>query len=170
MKGNKNLINNDKSQVIALMGIILVVSVFAISSIASDLANVDIELSSQKSTSLLSEYIIIKDAFGKSLNYNLADKVEKDTLNDKWLYYGDIDKIDPVDPEDSIFIKTVKEFYSMELEHDIFFNAELNDWYIAHPSGSDGIYHLDVTLTLENRETRFVEDVTYSIMCLPYVE
>ena len=159
----KKFKNNNNSQVIALMGIILVVSVFAISSIAADLANIDIELSSKKSISLLNEYIIIKDAFGKSLNYNLTDKSKEDTLNDRYLFYGNISNINDK------FKDTVDIFYQMEIKHDIFFNAVLNDWYVAHPGSTDGIYYLNVTLTLENRETRFVEDLTYSIICLPYV-
>ena len=157
----KNLKNNDKSQIIALMGILLVISVFAISSIATDLANIDIDLSSETSISLLKEYNFVKDAFPRSLTYNLADDV--DEINDKVLFYGDISNLDTV-----VFDETVDEFYQMELEHDIFFNAELNKYYIAHPGSSDGVYHLEVTLTLKNRNTEFVEDVIYSIMCIPY--
>ena len=150
--------NND-SQLIALMGVMLVISVFAISSIAADLANLDIQLTGEKSTSLLNEYILIKDSFGKCLNYNLSDEI--DEVNFKEKFYGKLINIP------SAFQNTTEEFYEMELQHDILFDAELNDYYVAHPGSSDGIYILDVTLTLENKNTRFVENVKYSIICLP---
>ncbi len=75
MKSNKKirqLQKNNNSQLIALMGVILVISVFTISSIAADLSNLDIQLSGERAVSLLPEYILVKDAFIKSLNYNLA--------------------------------------------------------------------------------------------------
>lgn len=151
--------NNDDSQLIALMGVMLVISVFAISSIAADLANLDIQLTGEKSVSLLDEYIIVKDSFGKSLNYNLSEKIEN--IGNEEKFYGNMENLT------DCFQNTLDEFYEMEIQHDILFDAVLNDYYVAHPGSSDGIYTLDVTLSLENKNTRFVENVKYSIMCLP---
>ena len=147
--------NND-SQLIALMGVMLVISVFTISSIAADLANLDIQLTGEKSISLLNEYILIKDSFGKCINYNLSDY---DNVKER--FCGNISNL-PL-----AFKNTTDEFYNMSLQHDILFDAELNDYYVAHPGSNDGIYILDVTLSLENKNTRFVENVKYSIICLP---
>ena len=71
----RNLYQNKNSQMIILMGIILVISVFTISSLAADIANLDIVISGERAISLLPEFICIKDAFCLSLNYNLADNI-----------------------------------------------------------------------------------------------
>jgi hypothetical protein len=150
--------NNNDSQLIALMGVMLVISVFAISSIAADLANLDIQLTGEKSISLLDEYLIIKDSFGKSLNYNLSEKIEE--IDNEEKLYGNMENLT------DCFQNTLDEFYEMELQHDILFDAVLNDYYVAHPGSSDGVYILNVTLNLENKNTRYIENVKYSIMCL----
>lgn len=163
MKNNgntyRNLHQNKSSQMILLMGVVLVISVFAISSIAADLANLDIVVSSEKAISLLPEFICIKDTFCLSLNYNLAEDIT--IQGDKMVFYGNISNLT------SKFEQTVNEYYLLELQHDILFNAELNDYWVAHVGSTDGVYHLNVTLSLENRNTRYTENVLYSIMCKP---
>lgn len=155
----RNLYQNKNSQIIILMGVVLVISVFAISTLAADIANLDIVISSERATSLLSEFICIKDTFNLSINYNLADNIT--IQNNKMVFYGNISNITKA------FNQTLEEYYLLELQHDILFDAEINDYWVAHPGGTDGIYHINVTLSLENRNTRYTEDVLYSIMCKP---
>ena len=155
----RTLNQNKNSQMITLMGILLVVTVFTMASLAADITNLDIVISSERAISLLPEFICIKDSFCHSLNYNLADNIT--IQNNEMLFYGNISNITEV------FSYTTNEYYLLELQHDILFDAQLNDCWVVHSGSTDGVYYLNVTLSLENRNTRYTEDVLYSIMCKP---
>ena len=159
----RSLYQNKNSQMIVLMGIVLAISVFMISSLTAEITNLDTVISTERSTSLQSEFTCIKETFALSLNYNLAEKI---TMQGNELrFYGNIDNITKA------FEQTRDEYIVLELQHDILFEAELNDpsyWY-EHPGGTDYVYHVNVTLSLEDRDTRIAENVLYSIVCRPLI-
>ena len=155
----KRSLRKENSQMIVLMGIVLAISVFAVSSLAVDISNLDIVLLTEQSTSLLTEFTSIKETFAFSLNYNLVDDIQYQL--DGLIFQGDINNLSKA------FDKTKDEYYSLELQHDILFDAKLNGYRVAHPGSTDGLYHIDVTLYLENRNTCYTEDVTYAIKCMP---
>lgn len=153
--------HNKNSQMIVIMGIILAVSVFAISSLSADIANLDLVISTERSTSLLSEFTCVKESFAYSLNYNLAENITIE--NDELWFYGNISNITKA------FEQTKDEYIVLELQHDILLEAELNKYWYAKPGATDYIYHVNVTLSLENQDTRITEDIIYSIVCKPLI-
>ena len=157
MKKNKGLIKNNDSQIIILMGIILAVSVFTISSFGSNLSNLDIVLISDRSESLLNEFTSVKESFVYSLNYDLADNIVYD--DDGLIFYGNINNLP------AVFETTKQKYYNLELKHDIIFDAKLNDYYILHPLGTDDLYQVEITLMIISKETTICEDVRYTIIC-----
>ena len=155
------LINNKKGQAIVLMGIILAVSVFVMSSLAAEINNLDIVISTERSISLLPEFNSIKESFILSLNYNLVENIVLE--GNKMKFYGNISNIT------SAFNQTVDEYYVLGLQHDLLFEAELHNYWVAHPGGADNIYYINTTLSLENQDTRYTEEVLYSIICIPLI-
>ncbi len=146
---------------IVLMGIVVVLSVFAISSLAADVADINIVISSERASSLLPEFNFVKETFALALNYNLAENI---TLQDnETLFYGNIRNIKDA------FNQTRDEYYILELQHDKLFDAELNDppYWVAHPGSTDNIYHVSCTISLEDHDACYTEDVLYSIVCKP---
>jgi len=155
----RGLHHNENSQIMVLMGIVLVTSVFVLSSLAANLANLDIMIASERATSLLPEFTHIKETFGLALNYNLADNISM--KNNEMIFHGNSGNIT------AAFNKTRNEYHILALQHDILFNADLHNYWVAHPGGMDCIYYVNVTLHLENRDTRYTENVLYSIICRP---
>ena len=157
---HRKIYSEKKSQMIVLMGVVLSISIFVISSLAADIANLDIVVPSERFISLVPEFTNVKNAFGKALNYNLASNI---TLkNNQMLFIGNITDIYEA------FSQTKNEFYKLELQHDIIFDAKLNNYWYKRPLSSDNIYQVNITLSLDDRNTRIVEDVLYSIVCKPY--
>ena len=158
MKIKKSFMKNNDSQLIVLMGIILAISVFTVSYLASDIANLDVVISSERSESLLKEFSSIKESFVYSLNYNLVYNIKFDI--DGLKFYGDIHDLSEA------FEKTKEEYYDIELMHDIIFDAKLNEYTALLPGGTDGIYQVEVTLMLKSKDTTYTEDVSYIIICI----
>ena len=103
INGKKN-----RAQLITIMGIILAISIFIISSLAAEIANIDFVVSSGESTSLLTEFKNVKDTFVISLNYNLIDNIyfeQNNEYKDESYLYGDIDNLG------TAFNKTKDEYY-----------------------------------------------------------
>lgn len=149
-----------KSQMIVLMGVVLSISVFVITSLAADIANLDIIVPSERFISLIPEFTTVKGSFGKALNYNLVTAI---TLEDnQMIFMGNITDIHKA------FNQTKNEFRYIELQHDILFDATLNGYWYARPLSSDNIYHVNISLSLDDRTTRMTEDVVYSIVCKAY--
>ena len=156
----RGLHHNENSQIMVLMGIVLVTSVFVLSSLAANLANLDIMIASERATSLLPEFTHIKETFALAMNYNLADNITIE--NNEMIFYGNISGMT------AAFNQTRDEYHVLALQHDILFNAYLHNYWVAHPGGMDCIYYVNVTLHLENRDTRYTENVLYSIICRPH--
>lgn len=155
---NKKSQGDQKAQMIVLMGVILAISVFIIASIPSQIVNMEGAISREQATSLLSEFVHIKEVFGKSLNYNLAD-INVD--NDPITFYGEIDDIT------ESFEKTKDSLYLLELNQDILFDAyhDTNWYWFSHTSLDGLVYKVQVTITLDDGETQISEHVEYLIIC-----
>jgi len=162
-KNNKltNLYKDRHSQMIVIMGIILAISVFAISSLSADISNLDIIITTERSSVLNSEFTGIKETFATSLNYNLAEKITIE--NGEMNFYGNISNITKA------FNQTIDEFVNLELKYDMILEANLNKYWYAKPGSTDYVYHVNVTISLENQDTRISEDVIYSIVCRPII-
>lgn len=160
---------------IVIMGIVLAISVFMLASIAAEIANLDVIVSTSEAITLPSEFSNLKEAFGSVLNYNLANVIiitdlgggptglgdlTEDDLNETFLT-GDITNLTKA------FNQTRDEFHQIELRYGRIFDARLNRYWYAYKG--DGIYSVDVTLMLDNGDAIVTEDVVYSIVCLPYI-
>ena len=145
--------SNDKGQMIVLMGITLAISVFFMGYIASEISNIDADISSELRSSLVPEFISVRETFGTSLNFNLV------TVSNG-IMYGEIK-----DVEDA-FERTVDEFSTLELYRDTLFKATLNDHWFSH-FDDDGyyVYNVEVTIELYDKNDHISEDVVYSIVC-----
>jgi len=159
----RSLHQNKNSQMIVLMGLLLAISVLAMSSLATEISNLNIVVSSERSTSPLTEFICIRETFGKALNHNLVDDIEYDGKL-KLMFYGDFYNITDA------FNQTRDEFYTLELQHDNLFDAIPNKYWYSHKS-DDGnyVYRIDVTISLDNGNTYITEDILYSIICTPKI-
>ncbi len=162
--------NTENGQMIILMGVLLALSVYSIAAISSQLVDIDVVVSRERSTSLLPEFNQIKEAFGKSLNYNLLDNIYYGA--GYWyfgVFYGDIESIE------GAFNITRDIYYTIELSYDIFFDAKLKNvdqftgnpgyWYSHNSSFYGHVYNVEVTIILDNGETSITEDVEYYIVC-----
>lgn len=156
----RKIYDEKKSQMIILMGVVLSISVFILAALAADIANLDIVVPSERFISLVPEFTNVKEAFGKALNYNLVTSIT--SQNNQMVFMGNITNISKA------FNKTKDEFYDLELQHDILFDAKLNDYWYARPLSTDNIYHISVYISLDDRNTRIAEDVVYSIVCKAY--
>lgn len=168
----------NEGQMIALMGIVLAISVFMISSLAAEIANVDFIVITRDAGSLAGEFSDIKETFGVALNYNLVDIfIYKYTggpsggdiqarINESF-FDGDINKIE------TAFNQTKDEYFNLYFRRGIFFDAVLNEpWYYSHEEeityGNNTVfYSVDITLYLDDGDSRMAEDVTYLIACTP---
>ena len=151
---------NDNAQILTLLSFLLITSVMIISSLAAEIANIDLVVTSDIDSSLQTEFTSIKETFGKSLNYNLTDieVIDPDSrLN------GNIDAL-----EDSF--ENVKFFYyQLALNRSYLFDANINlCWYgyeeNVRSKWYDIIYYVDVTLMLNDGASCISEDLVYSII------
>jgi hypothetical protein len=166
-----------KGQMIVIMGIILALSVFMIGSIAAEIANLDVVVSTESTTYLLPEFNNIKENFGIALNYNLADI----TINT--IGIGEVDpewgidlrknesRIDGnINQISAAFNQTRDEYHRLELKYGKLFDASLDRYWYSHRSQilkgaiTNKIYYVEATLFLEDGKARVTEKVTYSIV------
>jgi hypothetical protein len=162
--------NNNHAQLITIMGIILAISIFIISSLAAEIANIDFVVSSGESTSLSAEFKNIRDTFVVALNYNLIDNlyIEQNNDNkDESYLYGSIDNLG------TAFNQTKDEYYFLYLQHGIFFDAQLNDsWYSHEEEIQDEnsvFYWVKFTLSLNDGNSFITEDIERLIICTPEI-
>ena len=167
-----------KGQMIVIMGIILALSVFMIGSIAAEIANLDVVVSTEPSTYLLPEFNNIKENFGITLNYNLADITINTTgvgeIDAQWgidlrknesRLDGNINQIA------TAFNQTRDEYHRLELKYGKLFDATLDRYWYSHRSHilrgaiTNKIYYVEATLFIEDGKARVTEKVTYSIVC-----
>jgi len=169
----KGIRSTDSAQMIVLMGIVLAISVFMLSSIAAEIANLDVIVTTSEAITLPSEFSNLKEAFVRAFNYNLADVtiitdlvfaelegLTEDDLNETFLI-GDITNLTKA------FNQTRDEFHQIELRYGRIFDARLNRYWYAYKG--DGIYFVDVTLMLDNGDAKVTESMVYSIVCLSSV-
>ena len=154
-------------QMILLTGIVLALSIIALSVISSQMANLRILVPQQRMTSILDEYRNLRESFGKALNYNLVDAYNNSVSSsldwpDAWYcyYVGDIENIEEA------FNETFEEFYTLELSKGNFFDAKLLDYW---PNENGITYTIVLSLSLSDGEESISEIVSYSIVCNPYL-
>lgn len=147
------------SQMIVLMGLLLALSVLVISSLAAEITNLNIVVTSERSSSLITEFICVRETFGEALNHNLVDNIDYDGV--KLMFYGNINNIADA------FSQTRDEFYTLELRHDNLFDAVINKqpWYSHKSDDGNYVYNIDVTISLANGNACITEDILYSIVC-----
>ena len=161
---------NNYAQLITIMGIILAISIFIISSLAAEIANIDFVVSSGGSTSLSTEFKNIRDTFVVALNYNLIDNIyiEQNIDNkDESYLYGSIDNLG------TAFIQTKDEYYNLSLQHGILFDAQLNNSWYSHEEVIQGensvFYWVKFTLSLNDGNSFITEDIERLIICTPEI-
>jgi len=154
----KKLGKKNSGQMIMLMGIILALTIFVISSLAADIINLDLVISNERAGSIIAEFNNVKETFGTSLNYNLINNISQES--NRLEFQGDSSNITKA------FNKTRDQFFELELHYGNIFDAELNrpPWY-SHLADEDNVYYIDVFLTLDDGTTQISEDVLYSIVC-----
>lgn len=153
----------NRAQMITIMGIILAISIFIISSLAAEIANIDFVVSSGESTSLSTEFKNIKDTFVVALNYNLVD-IDIDGTNESHLS-GDIDDIG------TAFNKTKDEYFTLYFQYGMLFDASLNDFWCSHYGEIQGenvvFYWVKITLSLDDGISHITENIKKLIVCTP---
>jgi len=151
----------DNGQMIILMGIIIALSVFAISSLSADIINIDTTITIERSTSLLSEFAYVKETFGKAMNYNIVNNLSNIKIdeNNTLVFKGNPDGIT------ENFTKTRDQLYTLELQYGNILDVKLNKCWYSNRVDKNNIYKLEVTITLYDGSTYITEDVTYSITC-----
>ncbi|MBN2066275.1 MAG: hypothetical protein JW771_05655 [Candidatus Thermoplasmatota archaeon] len=147
------------SQMIILMGILLALSIFVISSLAADIINLDIAISNERATSTVSEFNYVKESFGTALNYNLLTDISN---NEEVLTFtGTINAISDA------FTQTKDQFRLVELTYGNLLDATLNSYWYSHLENENYVYYADVSLTFNDGKTTISENITYSIICQP---
>jgi len=162
-KKNRNICNQKNGQMIIIMGVVLALAIFVISSLSADIINLNVVISNERATSIVSEFNYIKEAFGTSLNYILINNVTKQTEDEEsfLIFKGDIHSITKA------FNQTRDMFYIINLNYSKIFDATLNKCWYSHKTDENHIYYVSVTLSLYDGKTHMAEDVVYSIICEP---
>jgi len=158
---HKRPIRKNSGQMIILMGIILALAIFVMSGLSADIINLDIVISNERATSLVSEFDYIKETFGLSLNYNLINNITNETGEDKLVFHGDPNTMK------TVFNQTRDEFYALELRYGNIFDAKLNHYWYSHQTDEKYVYYVNINLMLDDGDTYIDEDVLYSIVCQP---
>ena len=158
----KNRMNNH-AHFITILGIVIAISIFIISSLAAEIANIDFVVSSGESISLSTEFKNIKATFVKTLNYNLIEKVI--ISNNESYLEGDIDYLG------TAFNQTKDEYYNLYSQHGIFFDAHLNNSWYSHEEVIQGentvFYRIKFKLSLDDGNSFIAEDIERLIICTP---
>jgi len=151
----------NNGQMIILMGVILALAVFAISTLSANIINIDAVITIERSTSIVSEFTYIKETFGKAMNYNLVDNVSNVIIN------GNNTLVFKGKPDGIVenFTKTRDQLYTLELKYGNILDAKLNRYWYSHIIDKNYVYKIDVTITLYDGSTYLTEDVIYSITC-----
>lgn len=124
-----------KGQMLVLTAIIIAVLLIVLSIVITMLANIDVSLPAEKSTSLVSEFQNVRSAFGTALLYNMGDVSDTVTIN-------------------YIFNATREMFSTVEIGYGYYFNAEIVQ------VTDDGVV---AAITLASEDTYIYEEVPYTI-------
>ena len=151
----------NSGQMIILMGVMLSLSIFVLSSLAADIINLDAVISNEHATSIVSEFAYIKETFGKSMNYNLINNVAEE--GSKLTFEGNPNSIV------ENFNNTRDEFYFIELHYGNNFDAKLNKYWYSHIFNENYVYYADVTLSLDDGQAQVTDNILYSIVCKPQI-
>lgn len=144
---------------IILMGILLALSIFVISSLAVDIINLDVAISNERATSTVSEFNYVKEAFGTAFNYNLLTDISNN--GEVLTFKGDINVIFDA------FAQTRDQLRLLELTYGNLLDATLNSYWYSHLENESHVYYADVSLTFDDGKTTISENVTYSLICQP---
>ncbi len=154
--------SDDTGQMIVMMGVLLVISIVVLGSLAAEIADVDVIVSNQRSTSLLQQYLVIEEAFHRSLQYNLTS-IRLLQGQYRTLFFGSIQNVTQA------FNNTRDRFFIFALRYNMIFNATLNDYWYSHPANNGDVYYVDVTLALTDGLTSIERDVLYTVRIRPVV-
>jgi hypothetical protein len=155
----KKLGEKSSGQMIMLMGIILALTIFVISSLAADIINLDLVISNERSGSIIAEFNNVKETFGIALNYNLITNISNS--DGTLIFQGNSSNIT------KIFNETRDQFFELELQYGNIFDAHLNNYWHSYLADEENVYYVDVSLTLDDGTTQISENVLYSIVCAP---
>jgi len=170
-KPNKKFYRNNESQMITLMGVVLVVSIVTLTAFTSDLANINALIPIERSSSILKEFLNVKEDFERAFSYNIANVSIQDAyLESQGISYAIINLVaNYTDYPSEIyraFNDTLDSFCLLELNHGIIFNAELLDfWYVSY-SAQGPVYEVKVNISLDDGNTQIYEDVVYRLVCI----
>lgn len=155
------LYQDEKSQMIVLMGVTLALSVLMMGSLAAEISGLEVSMPQARTNILLPEFIHIKEAFGLALNYDLVD-INSSSLAFEGEMYGDNISF----PEISIAVgKTASSFRKIELQHGRIFTATYKALDYSRITSMGHVYHVRVRLSLKSGESMIAESVIYSIVC-----
>ena len=161
---NRNITSDNNSQMLTLLGMILVISIISLTAFSANLSNIDAMIPIERSSSVWNEYLNIKEDFQTALTYNFANVIIQTNKTSVFvLFYGNYSNFSY--EINKAFDKTVDSFYLLALQHGIFFNAELIDyWYITYTT-SGPQYEVYYNLYINGGKTSISENITYRFSC-----
>ncbi len=139
---NYNHYRGDGGQMLLVAAIIIAVSVISTSLIAANLANVNLELNIERTTSILPEYRNIRHKFGIVLNHNINEFSDWNQINNSLKEISNV-------------------LFSIEFNHGNFFDAVLKDVICDYRDKSTAMV---VTLSLSYENAQITEDVEYQVL------
>jgi hypothetical protein len=133
---------NDDAQLLLMASVIMAVSIIVLAAITASLSNIGVLPA--KSSSIPSEFSVLREKFGialqEAMGSNFEEMVEDDLVDD---YFDHVKNI----------------FSFIEGRHNNYFNAELKNILYTNDR-ADG---LNVCLTLNNEDESIYEEVDYYI-------
>jgi hypothetical protein len=165
---SRGIASNNNCQMIVITGVLIVISIVILGSLAAEIADIDMIVSNERSTSLLAEYIMFEESFGVSLQTNLTNITVSNLTSIsgsyRSFYYGFSDNIT------NAVLNTRNRFHNIALRYDLILDATLNRYWYSHPANNGDIYYVDVTLTLGDGLSSITRDVTYTVVLRPYID
>ena len=166
------LASNQQSQMIVLLGVTLALSVFLISTIPSEIADLDLTIERNRSNSLLPEFLHLKDVVGKALQYSLVT-----------IEFNQTNIFDPnmnftgKEGHYTMQYNTVNYYYAakvriilqdIKLQEDKIFSISTppgSALLFSHKTQEGTVYTLPLTLSLKDKYTTIYQTVNYDIIC-----
>jgi hypothetical protein len=152
---------------IVLLGVTLALSIFLISSIASELSNLSPTVPEERTSSLLPEFINIRNSFGLAFNYNLVNISFNTPDTPNMIFYGKYGKYTSEISLNSFskpFLMTVDLFDKIEMQYYRDFSAVLQRFYYSHLTDEGHVYLVTITLSLMDNNNMIKQTVTYPIV------
>jgi hypothetical protein len=158
-RASRVLYKNQNSQIMVLTGIILVVIVIFVSTLAPDVVNISVDISNVKARSEIESFLLIKRNLPYIITFDLAENITIE--KDSFIFYGNISNLS------CIFNNIINETREIKFKQGINFDGKLNNYWVAHPGSKDGVYYLDVTVSIGKKDEYHEEDMIISIVCSP---